>query len=308
MKVNSIMMKSNRVSRLSFGFFRLGFFWAAVFAFVVLGSSSSYAQDEGSAEETATPVSPGVSSVPGEMDAIEQLFVGDGQPNEEVIDDGQKVKAGPTMSTKQGEVQMKDVSDLTSLSEFKDIAVIQKRFLPKTGRFEGFGGVNGILNDKFFVSFGLSGRLAYFFNERWAVEGLGMIFATGEKSVTQDLRKRGIVTTNFVSPVSYYGVDVKWTPIYGKMSFVNQKITPFDLYFSAGGGMTNTNQGGSEPTIHIGTGQIFAITKSAAIRWDFSWNFYSASSGVAGAKQNSTYNNLFITVGASFFFPEATYR
>jgi outer membrane beta-barrel protein len=201
------------------------------------------------------------------------------------------------------------VSDLSSLSEFKDIAVIQKRFLPKTQRFEGFGGINGILNDKFFTSVGLNGRLGYHFTERLGVELLVMILATGERDVTKSLRQeRGVVTTNFVSPQNYYGADIRWTPVYGKMSFLNNKITTFDLYFSAGAGITNTNQGGSEPTIHMGTGQVFAITKSAAFRWDFSWNFYNAKSGVAGAQQNSLYNNLFLTLGASFFFPEATYR
>ena len=270
------------------------------------GATSALAQTE---EEAAAPGAAsggaGMSAVPGEMDGIEQLYSQEGKSTE-VINDGPK--KAPTAQTKSGEVEMKGVSDLANLSEFKDIAVIQKRFLPKTGRFEGFGGLNGILNDKFFVTFGGSLRLAYFFNERWAVEGIGMAFATGEKSVTKGLKDRGVITTNFVSPTTYYGLDVKWTPVYGKMSFVNRKITPFDLYFSAGAGITNTNQGGSEPTIHLGTGQIFAITKAAAFRWDFSWNFYNATSGVAGAKQNSLYNNLLITVGASFFFPEATYR
>lgn len=271
---------------------------------VTLGmASAASAQDEESSSGS------GLSTVPGEMDGMEALFSeGGSKPSNEIIEDGAR-KSAPTAQTKQGEVEMKGVSDLTSLSEFKDIAVIQKRFLPKTGRFEGFLGAGGILNDKFFNSIGANVRLAYYFNERWAVEGLGMVFATGERTVTADLReKRGVVTTNFVSPKNYYGVDVKWTPVYGKMSFVNRKITPFDLYFSAGGGMTSTNQGRSEPTFHLGTGQIFAITKSAAFRWDFSWNFYNASSGVAGAKQDSLYNNLMITLGASFFFPEATYR
>lgn len=275
-------------------------------ATILFAAAGAHAQseDEAAAAGSASGTS-SMSSVPGEMDAVEQLFVDEGKPSTEVIDDGQK-KAPPT---KAGDVEMKGVSDLTSLSEFKDIAVIQKRFLPKTGRFEGFAGLNGVLNDKFFVTFGAGARLAYYFNERWAIEGLGMAFSTGEKSVTKDLKeRRGVATTNFVSPTSFYGLDVKWTPVYGKMSFANRKITPFDLYFSAGLGMTNTNQGGAEPTVHIGTGQIFAITKSAAFRWDFSWNFYNASSGVQGAKQNSSYNNLFITVGASFFFPEATYR
>lgn len=277
----------------------------AVASIAGVGATTAFAQTEEEAAAGAAAGGAGMSAVPGEMDGIEQLYSQEGKTTE-VINDAPKKP--PTAQTKSGEVEMKGVSDLANLSEFKNIAVIQKRFLPKTGRFEGFGGLNGILNDKFFVTFGGSLRLAYFFNERWAVEGIGMAFATGEKSVTKGLKDRGVVTTNFVSPTTYYGLDVRWTPVYGKMSFVNRRITPFDLYFSAGAGITNTNQGGAEPTIHLGTGQIFAITKAAAFRWDFSWNFYNATSGVAGAKQNSLYNNLLVTVGASFFFPEATYR
>ncbi len=247
-----------------------------------------------------------MSSVPGEMDAIEQLYAEDpGKRSTEIIEDG---KPKPITSPK-SDTDIKGVSDLSSLSEFKDIAVIQKRYLPKTQRFEGFGGINGILNDKFFSSVGLNGRLGYHFTERLGIELLVMILATGERDVTKNLREeRGVRTTNFVSPTNYYGADIRWTPVYGKMSFLNNSITTFDLYFSAGAGMTNTNQGGAEPTIHLGTGQVFAITKSAAFRWDFSWNFYNAKSGVEGAQQNSLYNNLFLTLGASFFFPEATYR
>ena len=279
----------------------------AFLASLLILAAATLSTEVARAQEDEAGTGSTLSTVPGEMDGMEALFGEGNKPNNEIIEDG--VKKQPTTQTKQGEVEMKGISDLSSLSEFKDIAVIQKRFLPKTGRFEGFGGVGGILNDKFFNSIGASARLAYFFNERWAVEAVGMAFATGEKTVTSNLReRRGVVTTNFVSPTSYYGVDVKWTPVYGKMSFTNRSITPFDLYFSIGGGMTNTNQGGAEPTIHLGTGQIFAITKSAAFRWDFSWNFYNASSGVANAKQNSLYNNLMITLGASFFFPEATYR
>lgn len=260
------------------------------------------------AQATFSDVQPDevMSSVPGEMDAIEQLYAEDpGKRTTEIIEDGKQ----KPITTQKSDTDIKGVSDLSSLSEFKDIAVIQKRFLPKTQRFEGFGGLNGILNDKFFSSIGFNGRLGYHFTERLGIELLVMLLATGERDVTKNLReRRGVVTTNFVSPQNYYGADIRWTPVYGKMSFLNNKITTFDLYFSAGAGITNTNQGGSEPTIHLGTGQVFAITKSAAFRWDFSWNFYNAKSGVAGAQQNSLYNNLFLTLGASFFFPEATYR
>lgn len=281
----------------------------------LLAASVGHAQSEGSDGGGSVEIAPlppedekgtSASTVPGEMDAIEQLFVDDGGKNE-VINDGQrnnKVEAGT-----KAESELKGVSDLTNLAAFKDVAMIQKRYLPKSGRFEAFGGGHGILNDKFFVSIGANARLAYYFTERMGLEMIGAFFATGEKSVTADLKnKRGVRTTNFVSPQSFYGLDFKWTPVYGKMSFLNKKITPFDLYFSGGLGMTNTNQGGSEPTFHVGTGQIFAFNKTAAFRWDFSWNFYNAKSGVAGAQQNAIYNNLFLTVGLSFFFPEATYR
>jgi hypothetical protein len=84
---------------------------------------------------------------------------------------------------------------------------------------------------------------------------------------------------------------------------------PFDLYFSAGYGSTGTSSNESSGTIHLATGQVFAITKSTAFRWDFSWNFFSTS--VTDSNQStstSSFNNLFLNVGMSWFFPEAKYR
>lgn len=205
--------------------------------------------------------------------------------------------------------ELRDVSDLAQLSPMSDIAVIQKRFLPKTGRFEAFGALSSVLNDAFFMNFGANLRMAYYFQERYGIELVGMILTTAERQVTSDLHdKRGVVTTSLVTPKSYYGADFKWTPVYGKMAWRNKTITPFDLYFSLGGGITNTNQSSSEPTLHVGTGQTFALSKSTAFRWDFTWNAYQSKSSAGGSAGSSVYNNLFITLGMSYFFPEATYR
>ena len=272
-------------------------FWASrvLVTSVLIFPTSAFAQDE-----DPPPPPPGDEQ---NMDAIEQLFT---KEEETLVIDDSKTSV---QDKEEKEKEIKGVADLATLSEFKDVAIIQKRYLPKTKRFEAYGGLNGILNDKFFSSFGLSARLGYSFSERYGIEFVTFLLTTTERQVTSDLReRRGVTTTNFVSPKSYYGIDFKWTPVYGKMTWLNKKITPFDLYFSGGMGMTNTNQNRSEPTVHLGTGQIFAITKSSALRWDFSWNFYSATSGVSGAKQSGSYNNILITLGASFFFPEATYR
>ncbi|RYZ66629.1 MAG: outer membrane beta-barrel domain-containing protein, partial [Proteobacteria bacterium] len=216
----------------------------------------------------------------------------------------------PATTEKKEEIKdIKDVSDLGKLSTFNDVAVIQRRYLPKTGRFEIFAAPSLVLNDAFFMNFGLNGRLGYNFSERYGVEVTGFALTTSQRDVTKDLAsKRGVLTTSLITPKSYIGLDLKYTPIYGKMTSSGASITPFDLYFSVGAGMTATNQGGSEPTLHIGTGQIFALSKSMALRWDFSWNMFTAESSVETSRGRAFYNTILISTGVSFFFPEAKYR
>jgi outer membrane beta-barrel protein len=194
---------------------------------------------------------------------------------------------------------LRGMSDLGKLEPFGDIAVIQRRFLPKTGRFEVFGGPTVILNDAYFRSVGLNGRFAYYLSERYGVELVGSYLTVGEWPIIDEIRRIGITTSSFVTSESHYGVNFKWVPVYGKMTWLNSKITPFDLYFSAGLGMTGTNQEKSEVTLHLGSGQTFARTKSMAFRWDFS---------VHSVFANEMFHNLFLTLGVSHFFPEATYR
>lgn len=209
---------------------------------------------------------------------------------------------------------LKELSDLVKLAPFEDVAVIQKRYLPKTGRFEFFAGPSLILNDPFFLGYGANLRLAYYFREKYGVELVGVLLDVKERGVTTDLKeKRGVKTSAIVSPKNYVGLDFKWVPIYGKMTLSNETIIPFDMYFSLGAGSTGTNQGISETTAHLGTGQIFAMGKATAIRWDLSLNMFNGryneeqTNGTFNQK-TGFFNNLLMTVGMSFFFPEATYR
>lgn len=201
---------------------------------------------------------------------------------------------------------VKDVSSLGKLAEFEDIAVIQKRYLPKTNRIELFPNLGFIINDAFFTNSVMSTRLGFAFTESYAIELNGMIIGTRERKVTSDLNNGpGVVTRTLVAPQMYYGADFKWVPVYGKMGYFDHKIVPFDLYFSLGYGMTKTNHAATEGTIHLGTGQTFAIAKWAALRWDVSWYYFKATS-TSGT--TSTITNIYTMFGASFFIPEATYR
>ncbi|RYZ73902.1 MAG: hypothetical protein EOP05_09665, partial [Proteobacteria bacterium] len=121
----------------------------------------------------------------------------------------------PATTEKKEEIKdIKDVSDLGKLSTFNDVAVIQRRYLPKTGRFEIFAAPSLVLNDAFFMNFGLNGRLGYNFSERYGVEVTGFALTTSQRDVTKDLAsKRGVLTTSLITPKSYIGLDLKYTPI-----------------------------------------------------------------------------------------------
>lgn len=230
---------------------------------------------------------------------VESIFDKDGE-KEEVVAPPNVEESAPA-----------EISSLKNLQPFSDIAVIQRKYLPMTKRFEIYGGGNAIVNNAFFLNFGLVGRLAYHFTEAFGAEFVFMALTNSERDVTKDLSTlKGITTNGLVAPEMYYGGAAVWTPVYGKMALFENRIVPFDLYFAAGGGITRTNQKESAPTFQLSTGQRFALSKKMAFRWDFTWNFYSANYTLANSttKANGNFDNLFLALGFSFFFPEATYR
>lgn len=209
---------------------------------------------------------------------------------------------------------VKKLSNLNQLELFDDIATIQKRFLPKTKRFEGFIGISTTINDAFFSQNGLNGRLGYYFSERWGVEANVGWFKSSDKAVTTSLQNIAVNTGGQVATDLFYCLDIKWVPIYGKYAYFNKKIIPFDLYFMAGIGKSNVFTRNSSLqivqdspiTFQVGSGQIFSISKSMAFRWEVGWNFMNTNNPVQGG--TDLQNNMFLQLGMSFFFPEAKYR
>lgn len=212
---------------------------------------------------------------------------------------------------KKDDAKFEKFSDLGKLAPFSEISVIQKRYMPKTGRFQAYGGLNYLTNDPWYWGVGATLKLGYFFTEAYGIEGTYSAFSTSEKQPIKDLRDNHAVSTSSLTTTkSYMGLDFVWTPVYGKLSLGNQKIVPFDMYFAFGGGNSGTSDSQTAGTLHFGTGQIFAISKSMGFRWDFSWNRFSAAvrDETTGNSTTNSTDNLFLTLGVSFFFPEAKYR
>lgn len=198
-----------------------------------------------------------------------------------------------------------DFSGLGNLAEFSDVSVIQKRFLPKSGRVQAFAGLSYITNDPFFNIMGLSLKGNYHLSEKWGIELGYSSFQSSQAKATDELRKlSGVKTDNLVELKDTFGVDIVWTPIYGKLAFREGVIVPFDMYFAGGMGSTGVSTG-RVPSYHVGAGQIFAVSKGFAYRWDFSLTNYTAK---AADGTGSGFNNLFVSIGASWFWPEARYR
>ncbi len=201
-----------------------------------------------------------------------------------------------------------DIYDLTTLENLKDIAVIQRKFLKKTGRFEFFGAANIVLNSQYFNLLGFNVAGTYHFSERWGIEVQGMLLSNLEKSITEGLRiDQAISTQNIITPKSHYGLNLRWSPIYGKMSLREKTINPFEVYFTLGLGVTNTDDTQSVLTIHGGLGQVYPLSKDTTFRWGLGLNnfFANAKSDLKGSIQGQKVNaNLFyLSAGMSVYFP-----
>jgi outer membrane beta-barrel protein len=136
-----------------------------------------------------------------------------------------------------------------------------------------------------------------------------MILSDLEKSITEGLRTDQAINTNdIVTPSSYLGVNLRWSPIYGKLSLKEKTINPFELYFTLGVGLTGTDDGQSAFGFSGGLGQVYPTGKNTTFRWELALNNYTADAkkdtnetGVAGSSVNT--NFLYVSAGVSIYFP-----
>lgn len=194
--------------------------------------------------------------------------------------------------------------ELESLELYSDIVVIQKKFFEKTSRWEF--SVSGItsLNNKFFTSVGLKGALGYHFSERWALEGQAWYLSQLDRDLTQDLESEyQIRTSDIVTPQGYLGLNLVWTPIYGKLSWQEKSVNPFELFFTLGAGMILTDDNQQAPALNMSFGQIHPISKNTTLKWEIGGNLFQADAKGSLQGSQTMSEIVYLSVGASFFFP-----
>jgi outer membrane beta-barrel protein len=244
----------------------------------------------------------------------QQVLVLENKSTESITQQEQKEQTQIKNNTEVQNSKVKSLTDLNKLAPFSDVSVIQKKYQPKTERFQLYMAGGLTTNSPWFLNLGAKINVGYYFSESLGVELSGIFLTNSESQAAKEIRtNNNLQPDKFVFTKYNIGIDLLWSPIYGKVTNLDNEIIPFDMYFAFGGGTSSTNsQEKSVPALHVGTGQIFALTKSMAFRWDYSWNFYQATpvsdAASTSAPSKSNYNDLVFTAGVSFFFPEANYR
>lgn len=235
----------------------------------------------------------------------------------------------PDFSQQIKKLKVKQISDLTKLSPFDDISVIQRRFLPKTNRFELNLSFETMLNDNFYYIGGGSAHLGFFITEKHGLAVEGHYMLRQERPVTAYLSQppNSIKSYNLIASQIYAGAYYKWSPFYGKFAALDRKIIYFDMFFTLGGGMTKISRGLSDkellslqggevfdfslaklwwPTVSLGLGQVFAISKNFGFSWDLKWKFYLYR--FKNDTNSRNHSDLSFSLGLNYYFPGARYR
>lgn len=218
-----------------------------------------------------------------------------------------KIRKKRNLKSKAFKKSKYSLDSLSTLEHVADVAVVQRRYLPTAGRFEISPMLTLGMNNAFFNNIGLGVKATYFFTTRHGIEVQYLLMNPSKKAVTKNLEDISVKTLA-TSANSYMGATYKWTPFSGKSAFFNKIISHYDTYFVLGGGITATGLEDAT-TIQFGVGQNYTIDKSLAVKLDVTVNTYSAT-GLSpfGGRVTSQQSDIFLSLGAAFYFPEATYR
>jgi len=176
-------------------------------------------------------------------------------------------------------------------------------------------------NDAFFQKYMIGLRYAYHATDSFSVElggAFGISMPSGEVNTCtaqgcQTPTKDQLQGTpgNIGLMV---GASATWSPLYGKLNIVAEKVLHFDTFFLAGLDGIQYAEPSLDPTNvapvntftfggHFGIGQHFVINDFTALRVELRDYLYSGQRAVNGAFESHLENQFMLDIGVSFFFP-----
>ncbi len=162
--------------------------------------------------------------------------------------------------------------------------------------------------DAFYKGLTVSVAYAYHFSDAFAWQIGRGLYSYNVKTGLRDQLQRdfGVLPTAFPQVNWIVGSDLVWTPLYGKLAWLNRSVSHYEIFGSVGGSVVNlrvanditvpTTSNVFRPAAHLGLGIRYFLNKSVSFRLDASDDYVIASDS------NQRQNVLLIQLGLALTF------
>lgn len=194
---------------------------------------------------------------------------------------------------------------LTDITQEDRVKSVQRKVYLKKGRFELTPLISISVNDPFYSKVGASLRGAWYLADTLAIAGrASLIQVVPSDDVRTAKRTFNSKIYNSVPEWSAMG-DVEWSPLYGKVAFLNS-ILHFDGYLLAGAGVVRTETSslpgrGLNPAADLGLGMRFVARDYLAVNVALINTSYVDQP--LGSSKGAIQNVMTLNAGISLFLP-----
>ncbi|MCY1076435.1 outer membrane beta-barrel domain-containing protein [Archangium lansingense] len=187
---------------------------------------------------------------------------------------------------------------------------VQRKVYLKKGRFEVTPLVTLSVNDPYYTKLGGAVRGAFYLADTLAIGGR---FSVMQVLPEDDVRiaKRTFDSRIFFSVPQWSAMgNVEWSPLYGKVAFLND-ILHFDAYLLGGLGVVNTRTSSVEVSPGVSRGPSFAADLGLGLRF-VARDYLAVNVALINTSyvdqplntsKGATQNLMTLNAGISFFFP-----
>jgi len=160
----------------------------------------------------------------------------------------------------QGSSPKIDLRKIKAEETAPQVQVVANRLFSKSGRvnFGVLGG--GVSTDPFLSVYQVGASLGYHFNDFLAVQLVGWKDLVSDSAALQQFIEQNEVGVNTVEPTANLGLELLWSPLYGKLNLLNAAILYADFHIGAGADYRLTENGNAIGG-HITLGQDFYLKK-----------------------------------------------
>jgi len=185
------------------------------------------------------------------------------------------------------------------------IPSVTHRAFSNAGRVELVPLLGLSLSDPFYRYVMPGAAIHYAINEAFSV-GASLEYYAGFATSINVAGGTAIAQPAFNRPNYAARLEVAWSPLYGKISWLAESIMHFDTYLSAGAGIVGPKTGNASLAGTVALGQHYFFNNWMALRVEVREQFYNLVRDSAVNPASALQSLLSASVGLCFYFPQET--